>query len=187
VADRGNHYEKAFEAYLRTLRVTCISVDESRRTFQENQTIKSLDFIVTGSGGILLVEVKGRHLERPRATRQNWATVDDIDGLFVWQRQFGPGALALLTFVYELGSEEMKGDFVDHFSFADRHYGCLAVPLTTYAERMRVRSPRWRTMNLTKADFDRVARPFTIFLRDDSENEDFLGPECHPTSTTDAT
>jgi hypothetical protein len=59
--DRDNHYEAAFEAYLRDARLGYTAVDESRRTSLDDEPVKSLDFIVYGGGDSkLLVDVKGR-------------------------------------------------------------------------------------------------------------------------------
>ena len=59
--DRGNHYETAFEAYLRDRRLGYVAVDESRRSSLDDEPVKSIDFIVYGPGGSrLLIDVKGR-------------------------------------------------------------------------------------------------------------------------------
>ena len=76
--DRGNHYEAAFEAYLRDRRLGYVAVDESRRSSLDDEPVKSIDFIVYGHGGArLLVDIKGRKFPggkagRPRYTWQNW-------------------------------------------------------------------------------------------------------------------
>ena len=31
MADRSNHYEAAFEGYIRSIRVPCVAVDEAKR------------------------------------------------------------------------------------------------------------------------------------------------------------
>ena len=166
MADRSNHYERAFEAYLRSRRIATIAVDESRRAYHDESTLKSLDFIVpVRDGGFLLVDVKGRQLPRAQATRQNWATRDDIDSLITWRSGFGTDSQALLVFVYQLGEESMVSRFTDHFLHEDRAYGCVGIDAFDYRSRMRVRSPRWQTVNLTKSDFDAVARPISEWLR----------------------
>ena len=33
MANRANHYEAAFEAYIRALRLPCVAVDEAKRAF----------------------------------------------------------------------------------------------------------------------------------------------------------
>ncbi len=45
VANRDNHYEAAFEEYLRTRRLPYVAVDEARRSIlSDGRSIKSLDF-----------------------------------------------------------------------------------------------------------------------------------------------
>ena len=51
VANRDNHYEAAFEAYLRSRRVPYVAVDEAKRSvLSDGASIKSLDFIVSSPG-----------------------------------------------------------------------------------------------------------------------------------------
>lgn len=106
--DRGNHYEAAFEAYLRDARLPYVAVDESRRATLDDEPIKSLDFIVYGqSDSRLLVDVKGRKFpsgkpEKPSFVWQNWSTQDDIDGLERWENRFGAGYRGLLVFIYDI-------------------------------------------------------------------------------------
>jgi hypothetical protein len=94
--DRDNHYETAFEAYLRDRRLGYVAVDESRRASLEDEPVKSIDFIVYGLGGSkLLVDIKGRQFPgtskgRPRRIWQNWVERDDVEGLERWQASFGP-------------------------------------------------------------------------------------------------
>jgi hypothetical protein len=46
MANRDNHYEAAFEAYLRVRGVPYVAVDEARRSLMaDGESIKSLDFI----------------------------------------------------------------------------------------------------------------------------------------------
>jgi hypothetical protein len=46
MADRDNHYEVAFEEYLRSRGIPYVAVDEARRSLlSEGGSIKSLDFM----------------------------------------------------------------------------------------------------------------------------------------------
>jgi len=47
VAKRNNHYEAAFEAWLRWLRVPYVAVDESHRSLAGGGSLKSVDYIVS--------------------------------------------------------------------------------------------------------------------------------------------
>ena len=159
-----NHYERAFAAHVRQCRLACIPFDETRRTLGHHDTIKSLDFIISVPERLLLIDVKGRRLTRQRSTPQNWATRDDIDSLARWQEAFGQQARALLAFTYCLDDPALRYSFVDSFEHEGRTYGCVTVTVADYAHRMRMRSPRWRTVNLRSADFQLVARPLSHWL-----------------------
>ena len=51
MANRDNHYEVAFEEYLRSRGIPYVAVDEARRTvLADGGSIKSLDFIVSAPG-----------------------------------------------------------------------------------------------------------------------------------------
>ena len=47
MANRDNHYEAAFEAFLRARRVPYVAVDEAQRSLVADGSLKSLDFIVS--------------------------------------------------------------------------------------------------------------------------------------------
>lgn len=167
MADRSNHYERAFEAYLRAARVSCIPVDETRRTFFAERQIKSLDFIVlSGSGAPLLVDVKGR--KWGGGTRlESWATREDVESLLLWKQSFGPEAVALLAFVYLIADEPTADDELppgNAFEYDDRRYRCLAIDVDAYQVVMKARSPRWETVDLAAPWQLALARPFAFWL-----------------------
>lgn len=165
MASRYNHYERALAVHLRSLRLACIPVDESRRPWVDDESLKSLDFIVAaGAGRLLLIDVKGRKLTRRRRARETWATRDDVHSLRRWERRFGPPAVALLVFVYLVDDESATDGFVDRIRTESRTYGVFAVALRDYEARMKVRSPRWSTVWLTRSDFTEVARPLSHWL-----------------------
>ena len=93
MANRDNHYEAAFEEYLREQRVPYVAVDEAKRSRWAEGSIKSLDFIVSPPGGASwLVDVKGRRFPSGEQKQywKNWSTRDDLAepgavGTAVWQ------------------------------------------------------------------------------------------------------
>ena len=102
MANRSNHYEAAFEAHIRALRVPCVAVDEAKRAISGSEGVKNPDFLLYPRfGPNLVVEVKGKQGKDARGRRpwENWVTTDDLDGLARWQELFGPGFRALLAFV----------------------------------------------------------------------------------------
>jgi hypothetical protein len=165
MADRSNHYEAAFEVFLRTLKVSCLPIDETRRTFTAEETVKSLDFIVMQpSGKPLLIDVKGRSARGGKPSLVNWIRQDDLDSLRRWRIAFGGGAVGLLVFVYRLREETPRSAFVDLFEHSERTYGCVAIDAEDYASMMRPISPQWGTFGMGQETFRSSCRPFTEWL-----------------------
>jgi hypothetical protein len=73
---RDNHYEAAFEAFLRARRLPYVAVDEARRSLVADSSLKSLDFIVSPSApdqvGGWLIDVKGRRFPSGDEHHQYW-------------------------------------------------------------------------------------------------------------------
>jgi hypothetical protein len=168
---RDNHYEAAFEWYLRHRGAAVVPIVETRRSYLDADEVKSPDFIVVGSGASpLVVDVKGRQFPsvsagKFRKTWQNWSTAGDIDGLARWSGRFGEGFRGVLAFVYHvLPSVVLPGDTPDLFSYRDRLYLARGVTVADYRNRMKARSPRWGTVDLPTVAFREVVRPFTDFL-----------------------
>src|SRR5262245_26911242 len=168
--DRGNHYETAFEAYLRDRRLGYVAVDESRRSSLEDEPVKSIDFIVYGVGGAkLLVDIKGRKFPSPSKSKsrrvwQNWVERDDVEGLERWQLSFGPEYQALLVFAYHILPEvELRRGTADLWVWRGKRYLMRAVPVADYQRYMRIRSPKWRTVYLPMINFRDVVRPLRMF------------------------
>lgn len=164
--DRSNHYEAAFEAYLRASGVGFIAVDEARRTLLGDTDVKSLDFIVVGPDTArLVVDVKGRKFAPPRAVWHNWSTQEDVDGLTRWAAHLGAGYRGVLAFVYHLADAvELPAETPDLFAFRDDRYLMRGVTVTDYRTHLRTRSPRWGTVHLPTAAFRRVVKPFSEFF-----------------------
>ena len=166
--DRGNHYEAAFEEYLRQRKLPYIPVDETRRaTLAQGGPLKSLDFIVYGEKGCrLLVDVKGRRYPgksggKARGTWECWSTQDDVDGLLRWQEIFGPGFDGALVFMYELSEQvELPAETPDLWKWRGQRYLLRAVLIDEYAERMKTRSPKWKTVSLSTAAYKELVKPF---------------------------
>jgi hypothetical protein len=165
---RDNHYEAAFEAFLRERGVGFVAVDEARRSLLGDAEVKSLDFIVVGpEDARLVVDVKGRRFPggpagKPRKVWENWCERDDVDGLTRWAERFGPDFRGVLAFVYHvLPTVALPDGTPDVFAFRDRVYLLRAVDVTDYREFMQTRSPRWDTVHLPTDTFRRLVRPFS--------------------------
>lgn len=170
--DRTNHYEAAFEAYLQEQGLGYIAVDETRRSVFGATPLKSLDFIVHTPDGVhLLIDVKGRRYpagppEKPRRIWECWSTRDDLVALEQWGRLFGPEYEGMLLFMYDVTAPEVcLDDQEDVWIWRERRYLLRAIPAEVYGMHMRVRSPRWNTVDLPGPLFRRLVQPFSYFVR----------------------
>jgi hypothetical protein len=168
--DRSNHYEAAFEGYLQAQRHCYVAVDETRRSLAGAVRLKSLDFIVHGPGQQrLLVDVKGRRYPagsetKPRRVWECWSTLEDIQGLALWERKFGPGSQGLLVFAYHIApSVCLPDDTDDLFAFRGRRYLMRAIAVLDYQMHMRTRSTRWGTVTLPRQAFKDHVQAFRAF------------------------
>lgn len=169
---QDNHYEAAFEAYLRSRGVAVVPVVEARRSYLDHAEVKSPDFLVIGPDDAkLVVDVKGRKFPggpagSPRKMWENWSTREDIDGLLRWAGRLGDGFRGVLAFVYEvLPVVRLPEDTPDLFAHRDRLYLARGVDAADYRDHMTARSPRWGTVHLPADDFRRLVMPFSAFLR----------------------
>ncbi|MBL8826200.1 MAG: HYExAFE family protein [Planctomycetaceae bacterium] len=165
--DRTNHYELAFEAFLRSRQTAYVAVDEARRTLIADRSVKSLDFIVTSKQGLTwLVDVKGRHFPSGlgRQYWKNWSTRDDLLSLAQWERLFGEQFRGLFVFAYEVCGTRSPLEAEALFSFRDKSYGFLAIRLEQYACFARTISPRWDTVAVSARRFRELAEPFESLL-----------------------
>lgn len=117
-----------------------------------------------GSGsvqGVLPMSVAAP-FRRPRM--ECWATMQDLDGLRTWRNLFGAGFEAVLVFVYWCEAEPPSGLFSEVLSFDGRWYSVRAIELDVYRGAMKLRSPRWGTVDLPTAEFERLSEPFEEYL-----------------------
>src|SRR5262245_57057987 len=153
MAKRDNHYEAAFEAWLRWLRLPYVAVDESHRAprpaVSAGRTLKSLDFIVSPAGDAVnwLIDVKGRQF--PTAGRQywrNWSTADELESLAGWEALLGPRSVGLLVFAYNVVGDVSPLPASELFACRDRLYAFVGIRLDHYASVARPLSKRWKTV-----------------------------------------
>jgi hypothetical protein len=165
MADRKVHYEAAFEGFLRERGVPYVAVDEAKRALFSEAKLKSFDFVVySRAGRNLLADVKGRSCrdrERGRGM-ENWVTEQDVEDLAQWEQVFGSGFSAVFVFAYWIECPMIVEEGM--FEFRERWYWLMGVELGEYREKMRRRSPRWRTVCLPSAEFRALARPIGHWL-----------------------
>jgi len=163
MALRSNHYELAFEAWLRGQRRPYVPVNEARRPLMGDGSLKSMDFIVYSTEGPhLLVDIKGRRFPRPGEPGhawESWATADDVESLMRWEECFGGDFRAAFVFAYDLDVAHVAGH-ADVWTFRDRTYAFYGVLVEEYLTVMRRRSQKWETVSLPAADYRRLRRPF---------------------------
>jgi len=179
MARRRQHYEQAFETYLRLHRVPFMSVDEARRTLLpegsaltltedgRSSTLKSFDFVIYDKHANYLADVKGRKIPMTgsplraasRSRLQTWVTEEDVRSLARWEELFGEGFCSVFVFLYWCEAPPPDGLFFEVFEYHGRWYAPRTVKLSDYASRMRVRSPKWGTVHLNTADFDELSSP----------------------------
>jgi hypothetical protein len=168
MAKRDNHYDVAFEAYLRERQISYVAVDEARRSPGGNdatagQTLKSLDFIVSPRETAVswLVDVKGRHFPAGRRKQywRNWTTADELHSLARWESLFGRQFAALLVFAYLVLDDVSPLPSEQLFSFRDRLYAFVGIRPHHYLSLGRVISPKWNTIAVPGSQFRQLARP----------------------------
>jgi hypothetical protein len=185
MANRDNHYEAAFEEFLRGRGVPYVAVDEAKRSvLSDGASLKSLDFLVSsgldapvGLPGAenadaarrvtWLVDVKGRRFPSGDVHKQywkNWSTRDDLLSLAQWEELFGEGFRGLFVFAYDVLGRRAPLAAEQLFEHRGSLYGFVAVTLTDYAGHARPISPRWDTWAMPADDFRRFARPLTDLL-----------------------
>ena len=185
MANRDNHYEAAFEEYLRSKGVPYVAVDEAKRSLlSDGASIKSLDFIVSGGVDVSaspgsgenarpagpvswLIDVKGRRFPSGDVQKQywkNWSTRDDLLSLTQWEELFGPSFRGLFVFAYDVLGDRAPLPTEELFRFRGSLYGFIAVPVADYAAHAHPISPRWDTWAMPAAEFRRFARPLAELL-----------------------
>jgi hypothetical protein len=168
MANRSNHDEAAFEAYIRARRVPCVAIDEAKRSLAPEGGLKSPDFLLYPRlGPNLVVEVKGKRGKNASGRRrwENWVTTDDLDGLVRWQALFGPSFRSVLAFVYAerppaFGLPPGEGGF----AFRGRIYRFWAVGLDDYLMHLRSRGPAWKAVAMARLAFRKRVRPLDDWL-----------------------
>ena len=169
MANRDNHYEAAFEEYLRSRGVPYVAVDEAKRSvLSDGGSIKSLDFIVSTPGPTTwLVDVKGRRFPSGDIQKQywkNWSTRDDLQSLAQWERLFGETFCGLFVFAYDILGRRAPLPAEQLFEFRGQLYGFVAVRLSDYAGHAHPISTSWDTLAMSAADFRRLAQPLEELL-----------------------
>jgi len=166
MANRDNHYEAAFESYLRARQVAYVAVDEAKRSLMADGSLKSLDFIVSSASGSWLVDVKGRRFPSGQQKQywKNWSTRDDLFSLSHWERLFGEQFGGLFVFAYNVVGDRAPLAQECLYEFRGGVYGFIGIRLRDYAMHARPISPSWDTVAMPALRFRELAAPLDCFL-----------------------
>lgn len=168
MAKRSNHYEAAFEAYLRDERIPYVAVDEARRALAGDESLKSVDFLVSSDDArTWIVDVKGRRFPSGGQSKQywrNWSTSDDIRSLARWEDLFGERFEAMFVFAYHVVGDIAPLPAELLYTHRGSLYGFVAMRLRDYAACARVISPKWQTVAVPTRRFRDLAEPVGRFL-----------------------
>lgn len=158
MARRHNHYEAAFEDYVRSKGWPYVAVDEHRKAIFGGERVKSFDFLVYPAPGVAwLVDIKGRKFpyEDEGGCRywENWVTQADLEGLKRWEGVFGVGFEPMLVFAYWLTGVSTQEPSSEIHVFRGECYAFAFAPASRYAELAKDRSPKWQTVSVPRASF----------------------------------
>lgn len=150
----GNHYERAFESWLKDNGIQYLLVDQQKRTAFSRSKIKSFDFLFYApDSNAYIAEIKGRKFSGKTFTAfgslPNWVTIDDVKGLQNWVKIFGGRYQGLFVFAYELKNIDVDADGREIYEYLDGRYVFVAVRLSDYQKGAANRSKKWKTVHLS--------------------------------------
>lgn len=174
---RDNHYEAAFEAYLRQRQIPYVAVNEVHRSRLRERSLKNLDFIVSPAEGnrSFLVDVKGRRFPTGKQYWKNWSTVDELRSLSQWEELLGPQSQGLLVFAYNIAGDRAPLPPRQLFAYRDALYGFVAVRLDHYLSWSSTLSPKWDTVSMSVPRFRELARPVDDLFLSQQEKSALAG------------
>ena len=163
-----NHYERAFEHWLKDHRIEYVAEYQHERATFRNVEIKSFDFLLYPQSRPIIVEVKGRTFRSASLAKmagfECWVTSEDVDGLLTWQKILGGGHRAVFVFAYKMEKIDVDFNGKDVFDFDANKYLFFCITLEDYRRFMKRRSPKWRTVTLPADKFRQCAMQLNEFL-----------------------
>ena len=116
----------------------------------------------------LLIEVKGKQFpyinKGNRVYWENWIGEEDLSSLYIWSRFLGSSSIPLILFMYWIHDHRDEIHFSTIHTFRDRTYGLVAVLLDDYHNHARVRSRRWRALDISRGPFREICKPFSYYI-----------------------
>ncbi len=168
----GTEYELAFVEYLKGQGSVALGVDESRRSLIAGEPLKSMDYVVLSQGGNFVVDIKGKRFpggptNKPRRVWENWVFDEDVSGLLRWGEAFGGDFQGLFVFVYKVAPEiHFSAPVEDLLEIGENVFLFRGIRVADYHQRMKRRSPKWGTVDLSRDDFRALVQPLSRFLCD---------------------
>jgi len=169
-----NHYERAFARWLGENRIPFVPIDQSRRPVLPEGHTKSFDFLLCPDGPRrVLAEVKGRTFRgvslAGRRGLDCWITAEDARAMKTWRRLFESRRTsdrAVFVFAFRLGRIDVDPDGLSVFEFENQRYVFFVIRASDYLRRMKLRSPRWRTVTLSAGDVRRFCVSLDDFMKE---------------------
>ena len=170
---RWNHYEKAFEAYLKERKIPFLAMAERHRNpLDDGSTLKNIDFVISRSVGTSwLIDVKGRKFPGGNPVDgkrggywKHWTTHDDLVGLRHWESMFGERFAGLFVFAYWVCGNRSPLPEHQLFEYGKRLYGFIGISVDDYLPEIRLLSPKWHTFAMPTERFRQLAKPFEDFI-----------------------
>ena len=168
---RSNHYEAAFEGFIRSIRVPCVAIDEAKRAICGDDDLKNPDFLLYPQfGSNLVVEVKGKRAQE----RAGPAQLGELghDGRSRWSGALagdvragisrGPG-VCLCRADRRVPVAAQNGAY----EFRGLEYRFWAVGLDDYVAHLRSRGPAWKAVAMARRAFRRRVQPSTRMAADE--------------------
>lgn len=167
-----NHYELAIQSYWEQCKVPYVPIDQIKRPCLPLGDVKNFDFLLyPGSACLVLVELKGRTFHGTslagKPSFDCWVTLEDVLSLKYWQEVFlaeRTGCLAGFVFGYQLERIDVEADGQTVFEFEDRRYVFYWIDLVDYCKEMNQRSPKWKTVCLSREQFRKTAIGLNEFV-----------------------
>ena len=152
-----NHYELAFENWLKDNHIPFAAADEHKRSEIDDSQVKGFDFLLKPPGcKPIIAEVKGRKFKGTSFENltgfECWVTKDDVNGLSKWKQYFGD-CNAVFLFAYMIENIDVDFDGREVYYFDSNRYVFFAIMLEDYQKYMKRRSPKWKTVTLAADHF----------------------------------
>lgn len=170
-----NHYERAFESWLADNAVNYVFIDQHKRRSFSSGMVKTFDYLIYPAkpashtqlnGPIVIAELKGKLFKGSTLAgfrgMESWVSLEDIKGMLNWRQVIAAStasgiASAVFIFAYKFENVDVENDGCEIYDFDGDRYIFYGVDLSDFTDNMKLRSPRWQTVNLPAKIFRQKA------------------------------